>query len=194
MLKHTQIQRLMFLFAIAGLFAVTADFACLEDVCAEDTTAAFTSMDAVMKHRIETLDEALARSHVALTDAQRSKLKADGQLFGVLKLDRPVKHPNGAVETPNGYLPAIPVGHPWGGKLTPADDAFYSYVEERIIRSNLFDPKNKEHVAAVDAYLKKANSTSPKFVGWTYAGGRTECPKKMADAAGTHAPVTPDGM
>jgi hypothetical protein len=188
MLKHPQIQRLMFLFAIAGLFAVTADFACLEDVCAEQTTGAFTSMDAVLKHRIESLDEALNRSGISLSDSQRSKLKADGQLFGVVKLDRPVKHPNGAIETPVGYLPVIPVGHPWGSKLTPADDAFYSFVEERIIKTNMFDPQNKEQADAVAAYLTKVNSTSPQFVGWTYAGGRTECPKKMLDAAGTVAP------
>jgi hypothetical protein len=83
---------------------------------------------------------------------------------------------------PKGWLPAIPAGHPWGQKLTPADDAFYSYVEERIIKPNLFDETNPDHVKAIDAYLAKANSSNPRFVGWTYAGGKTECPKKMADA------------
>src|SRR4051794_30526383 len=126
MFKHTQIQRVMFLFAIAGLFAITADFACLEDVCAESTTAAFTSREQVSQHRIETLDQALARSGVRLDESQRATLKSNGQLFGVVKLDRPVKHPNGAVEMPQGWLPEIPAGHPWGQKLTPADDAFYS--------------------------------------------------------------------
>jgi hypothetical protein len=188
MLKHTQIQRLMFLFAIAGLFAVTADFACLEDVCAEDRSAAFTSLDAVMKHRVELLDQALARSGVALSDGQQAKLKSNGQLFGVVKLDRPVKHPNGAVELPPNWLPAIPAGHPWRTKLGPADDAFYSFVEDRIIKADLYDPTNPEHVAAVRAYLDKAHSSSPKFVSWTYAGGRTECAKKVLDAPGTMAP------
>jgi hypothetical protein len=191
MLKHTQIQRLMFLFAIAGLFAVTADFACLEDVCAEDRAAAFTSLDAVMKHRIELLDHALLRSGVTLSDGQRSKLQNQGQLFGLVKLDRPVKHPNGAIEMPRDWLPEIPAGHPWRTHLTPADDAFYSYVEDRIIKADLYDPTNKEHVAAVEAYLAKAHSSSPKFVSWTYAGGRTECPKKVLDAPGT---MTPDAM
>lgn len=188
MFKHTQIQRLMFLFAIAGLFAVTADFACLEEVCAEDNTAAFTSREQVSQHRIETLDQALARSEIRLTESQRTTLKTNGQLFGVVKLDRPVKHPNGKIEMPKGWLPEVPAGHPWGQKLTPADDAFYSYVEERIIKPNLYDDSNPEHVKAIDAYLKKANSTTPHFVGWTYAGGKTECPKKMADAEGTRAP------
>jgi hypothetical protein len=188
MLKHTQIQRLMFLFAIAGLFAVTADFACLEDVCAEDRAAAFTSLDAVMQHRIELLDHALLRSGVTLSDGQRAKLAAQGQLFGMVKLDRPVKHPSGAIEMPRDWLPEIPAGHPWRTHLTPADDAFYSYVEDRIIKADLYDPTNKEHVAAVEAYLAKAHSSSPKFVSWTYAGGRTECPKKVLDAPGTMAP------
>jgi hypothetical protein len=188
MFKHTQIQRLMFLFAIAGLFAITADFACLEDVCADMSTAAFTSREQVQQHRIETLDKALARSGISLDEGQRTLLKTNGQLFGLVKLDRPVKHPNGAVEMPAGWLPAIPDGHPWGQKLTPADDAFYSFVEERILKPNLFDESNPEHVKAIDAYLKKANSSSPQFVGWTYAGGKTECPKKVADAEGTKAP------
>jgi hypothetical protein len=188
MLKHTQIQRLMFLFAIAGLFAVTADFACLEDVCAEDKAAAFTSLDAVMNHRIELLDHALLRSGVTLSDGQRTKLETKGQLFGLVKLDRPVKHPNGAIEMPRDWLPEIPAGHPWRTHLTPADDAFYSYVEDRIIKADLYDPTNKEHVAAVEAYLAKAHSSSPKFVSWTYAGGRTECAKKVLDAPGTMAP------
>src|SRR2546429_3015214 len=103
MLKHTQIQRLMFLFAIAGLFAGTADFACLEDVCAQMQSAQFVTMDAVLKHRIESLDEALARSNVTLSETQRTKLKSDGQLLGVVKLDRPVKHPNGTIEMPPSW-------------------------------------------------------------------------------------------
>jgi hypothetical protein len=190
MLKHTQIQRLMFLFAIAGLFAVTADFACLEDVCGQMQSALYTSKDAVLQNRIELLDEALQRSGVSLTAIQAARLRSEGQLFGVVKLDRPVKHPNGAIEMPANWMPEIPAGHPWLTKLTPSDDAFYSFVEERIIKPRLYDPTNAEHVAAVDAYLAKSQSPTPKWVGWTYAGGRTECPKKVQDAPGT---VSPDG-
>jgi hypothetical protein len=188
MFKHTQIKRLMFLFAIAGLFAISADFACLEDVCAEMSTAAFTSWDQVNQHKIETLDQAVARTKLQLSQSQRETLATTGQLTGLVNLDRPVKHPNGTVEMPKGYLPEIPVGHPWRQNLTPADDAFYSYVEERIIKPNLFDSSNPEHVKAVEAYLKKAHSSSPQFVGWTYAGGKTECPKKMLDAYGSTGP------
>jgi hypothetical protein len=188
MFKHTQIQRLMFLFAIAGLFAITADFACLEDVCGTMDTAAYPSWDQVRAHRIETLDQALDRSQVNLTESQRDTLKGTGHLLGVAKLIRPIKHPDGTVEMPKGWLPAIPAGHPWGQKLTPADDAFYSYVEERIIKPELFDEQNPEHVRAVEAYLAKAHSSSPQFVGWTYAGGKTECPKKMLDAFGSTGP------
>ena len=72
MLKHSrQVQRLMFLFAIAGLFAVTADFACLEDVCADSQTGAYRTMGDIAKERIRTLDEALAESGVTLTPDQR---------------------------------------------------------------------------------------------------------------------------
>src|SRR6185295_9215875 len=116
MFKHTQIQRLMFLFAIAGLLAITADFACLENVCAEEQSAAFTSRDQVLQHRIETLDQALARSGLGLDDSQRTALAANGQLPAALKLDRPVKLSNGTVVMPKGWLPEIPAGHPWGQK------------------------------------------------------------------------------
>jgi hypothetical protein len=188
MSKHTMIQRLMFLCGIGMLFAVTADFACLEDVCAESSSAAFTSKDQVLAHRIETLDEGLKRSGVRLTEAQQNTIKTTGQLFGVVKLDRPVKHPNGKIEMPKGWLPEIPAGHAWSQKLTPADDAFYSFVEERIIKPRLYDPQNTEHEVAIDAYLRKATSSNPHFVGWTYAGGKTECPKKVLDAQGTFPP------
>ena len=183
MIKPTQIQRSMFLFALAGLAAVTADFACLEDVCAPDQLQAqFRTLAEVEKLRIETLDERLARSGVALGPDQRAKLSRDRQLLGVLKLDRPVKHPGGRVEMPEGWLPTIPEGHPWKKKLTPADDAFYSFVEERIIKARLYDPTNADHVAAIDAYLRKAGSSQPTFSGWTYVGGRTECKKRVQDS------------
>jgi hypothetical protein len=190
MLKHTNLQRLMFLFALAGLFAVAADFACLQDVCAPDemSSALYTTPEAIRPHQILLLDEALQRSGVSLDASQRARLKADGQLFGIVKLDRPVKHPNGAVEMPRGYLPEIPAGHPWRSKLTPADDAFYSFVEQRILKPNLYDPSNPEQAAAVAAYLTKAQSSDPRFVSWTYADSRTECPRKRNDAPGTMAP------
>lgn len=188
MFKHTMVQRLMFLCGIAMLFAVAGDFACLEDVCADGASNAFTTRDQVNAFKIETLDQAMARSGLEMTAEQKALLKAKGQLLGVVKLDRPVKHPNGTIEMPANHLPAIPAGHPWGQKLTPADDAFYSFVEERIIKPRLYDPQNPEHQAAIDAYLAKATSSSPKFVAWTYAGGKTECPKKVLDAEGTFAP------
>lgn len=188
MLKQTQIQRLMFLFAIAGLFAVTADFACLEDVCAESKSGAFRTEEDIASTRIETLKEALLRSGVDLTAEQSATLSRDGQLVGVVKLDRPVKHPNGTVEMPAGWLPAVPEGHPWAGKLTPADDAFYSFVEERILKARVYDPANPEHATAVKAYLAKAQSTSPEFVGYSLAGSRTECAKKKRDARGVGVP------
>lgn len=185
MLKNSrQLQRLMFLFAVAGLFAVTADFACLEDVCAESTSASYRTMDEIMKDRILTLDRALAESGVTLNTEQQSQLAREGQLFGVAKLTRPIKHPNGAVEMPSDWLPALPEGHPWAKRLTPGDDAFYSFVEERILHAKLFDPQNPEHMTAVQAYLEKASSDAPEFTGWTYAV-RTECEKKKRDARGT---------
>jgi hypothetical protein len=185
MLKHSrQVQRLMFLFAIAGLFAVTADFACLEDVCADSQTGAYRSMGDISKERIRTLDEALAESGVTLTPDQRQSLDRDGQLLGVAKLDRPVKHPNGKVEMAADWLAPIPEGHPWRKVLTPSDDAFYSFVEERILRAKLYDPANPEHQTAIQAYLTRVNSPNGEFIGWT-AESRTECEKIKADAAGS---------
>jgi hypothetical protein len=183
MLKHSrQVQRLMFLFAIVGLFAVTADFACLEDVCADSQKGAYRTMSEISKERIRTLGEALADQGVVLNSDQKLALERDGQLFGVAKLDRPIKHPNGQVEMAANWLPAIPEGHPWRKTLTPNDDAFYSFVEERIFRAKLFDPENPEHARAAQAYLAKTVSGDPYFIGWT-AESRTECEKIKADAA-----------
>src|SRR5688572_2517693 len=96
MLKHGRhVQRLMFLFAIAGLFAVSADFACLDDVCAEGTSAKYTTLDDINKDRIRSLDETLTDQGIVLTPDQRQKLSAEGKLFGVAKLSQPVLHPNG---------------------------------------------------------------------------------------------------
>jgi hypothetical protein len=189
MLKHSrQVQRLMFLFAIAGLFAVTADFACLEDVCADSQKGAYRTMGDIAKERIRTLDEALVDQGIVLTSDQKLALERDGQLLGVAKLTRPIKQPNGKVEMPANWLPTIPEGHPWRKTLTPSDDAFYSFVEERIFRAKLYDPANAEHVRAAQAYLAKAESANPYFIGWT-AESRTECEKIKADAA-----VPPDTM
>jgi hypothetical protein len=187
MLKQTQVQRLMFLFAVAGLFAITADFACLEDVCADLRTGEFRTIEAVNDNRVLNLDEALRGAAIQLTGDQKQTLGRTGQLFGIVKPGRPVKHPNGTVEMPDGWLPPIPEGHPWAAKLTPADDAFYSFVEERIFKAKLYDPTNPEHVTAVEAYLKKRNSAEPEFLGWTY-GSRPECAKRMIDAFGTKMP------
>jgi hypothetical protein len=188
MLKRSRhVQRLMFLFAIAGLFAVTADFACLEDVCADSQTGAYKTMGEINKERIRTIDEALAERGLTLSIDQQRTLARDGQLTGVLALTRPVKHPNGTVEMPAGWLKPIPEGHPWAKPLTPADDAYYSFVEERIFRAKLFDPANPEHVKAADAYLAKVNApTHSEFIGWS-AESRTECEKKKTDAKGVGA-------
>jgi hypothetical protein len=188
MLKPSHTQRFVLLSAFAGLAAV-ANLACLEDVCAPDqSSGAFTTMNDVMKNRIQTLDDGLRSSGVTLSDSQRAQLARDGQLLGVVKLDRPVKHPNGKIEMPAGWLPELSDSHPWRQSLTPSDDAFYSYVEERIIKAKLFDPENAEHLRAAEAYLQKVNSKSPQFTGWTAIGGRTECRKRMYDAAGVGVP------
>jgi hypothetical protein len=144
-------------------------------------------MEAINANRILTIDEALRNAGVQLNADQKHSLARTGHLIGFLKLGRPVKHPNGSIEMPPGWLPAIPEGHPWASKLTPADDAYYSFVEERIFRANLVDPANPEHVTAADAYLKKRNSDDPEFLGWTYSS-RTECQKRMIDAKGTKMP------
>jgi hypothetical protein len=189
MFKHgRQIQRLMFLFAIAGLFAVSADFACLDDVCADSQTGAYRTMGDIMNERIRTLDEALKANGVVLSTSQKETLEREGALFGVVKLDRPVKHPNGKVEMPARWLAPVPQDHPWSKHLGPADDAFYSFVEERIFRAKLFDPANPTHLEYARAYLEKVNSAAPgnEFLGWT-AESRTECEKIKLDARGTGA-------
>lgn len=188
MKKNPQFQRLMFLFAISGLVAATANYACLPDVCADLKTAEFRTMDEVNAFRIETLNEALSRQGLGLNDSQRLNLASGAMVPGLAKLDRPVKHPDGTVEMPQDWLPAVPEGHPWGSALTPADDAFYSFFEERILKARLYDPENPQHVEWAKAYLAKSRSNDPDFIGWTYAN-RTECAKIRYDARGTMAPV-----
>ena len=184
MLKYSrQLQRLMFLAAVAGLFAVSADFACLASVCAEDQSGAYRTRADIDKERIRTLNDALAANGTVLTAEQNQALARDGQLFGVVKLDRPVKHPNGAVEMPAGWLASIPEGHPWSKPLSPADDAYYSFVEERIFRAKLYDPTKPAHREAVDAYLGRV-AAGVDFIGWT-TESRTECAKIKLDARGT---------
>ena len=187
MKKHPQFQRLMFLFAISGLVAATANYACLPDVCADTQTAEFRSMDELNRYRIATLNEVLASGNPSLGDNENSTLKATGKLAGLAaKLNRPVKLADGSVEMPPDWMPAVPEGHPWGSALSPSDDAFYSFFEERIVRARLFDPSNAQHVEWAEAYLAKSRSNDPEFVGWTYAK-RTECSKIRYDAAGSMA-------
>jgi hypothetical protein len=184
MLKYSrQLQRLMFLAAIAGLFAVSADFACLADVCADSSSGAYRTRGDLEKERIRTFNEALAQTGTVLSADQQAQLARDGQLFGVVKLDRPVKHPNGAIEMPAHWLASIPEGHPWSKPLTPADDAYYSFVEERIFRAKLYDPSNPAHRQAADAYLGRVQK-GQDFIGWT-TESRTECEKIKLDARGT---------
>jgi hypothetical protein len=173
-----QTKPLLFFLGLLALGVVIIPLGCLEDVCGEPETkkAAFTSVEALGATRIQKLSEALAQQGIELSDLQKRQLRQDGRLPGVVKLQRPVKHPDGTVEMPRGWLPAIPEGHPWKQKLTPRDEAYYSFVEERIFRAKLYDPENPEHVIAAEAYLARAER-GHGFAGWTYAV-RTECPKK----------------
>lgn len=188
MKKHPQFQRMMFLFAISGLVAATANYACLPDVCADLKTAQFRTMDEVSAFRIRTLNEAMVNDAISLDNSQRLTLKTQGKLLGIVKLTAPVKHPNGTIEMPENWLPAIPEGHPWGSELTPADDSFYSFFEERILKARLYDPENPQHVQWAKAYVAKSSSNDPDFIGWTYAN-RTECSRIKYDATGTKAPT-----
>jgi hypothetical protein len=186
MKKNPQFQRLMFLFAIAGLVAATANYACLPDVCAELKTAEYRTPEDLNAFRIRSLNEALSADGISLDANQRLVLKTQGKLLGVAKLDQPLKHPDGTIEMPANWLPAIPDGHPWGAQLSPSDDAFYSFFEERILRAKLYDPSNPQHVEWAKAYLEKSRSNDPDFIGWTYAN-RTECAKIRYDAKGSVA-------
>lgn len=173
-----QTKPLLFFLGLLGLGVVVIPLGCLEDVCGspEQQKAAFTSAEALAATRIQKLSEAMAQQGIELDDSQKRQLRQVGHLQGVVKLQRPVKHPDGTIEMPRGWLPAIPEGHPWREKLTPRDEAYYSYVEERIFRAKLYDPENPEHVIAAEAYLGRAER-GQAFEGWTYAV-RTECPKK----------------
>jgi hypothetical protein len=188
MKKNPQFQRMMFLFAIAGLVAATANYACLPDVCADLKSAQYRTTEDVTAFRIRTLNEALTNDGISLDANQRLTLKTQGKLLGLAKLSQPVKHPDGTIEMPENWLPAIPDGHPWASQLTPADDAFYSFFEERILKARLYDPENPQHVEWSKAYLAKSRSNDPDFIGWTYSN-RTECAKIRYDAKGTVAPT-----
>jgi len=168
-MRSRQLQQFMLLLGMCGLLTVSAQFACdSSTTCATPRGAYFTSMDELNQNRIENFDQAVVRQGVVLTDAQRTALGRDGQLFGALKLDRPIKHVNGAVEMPNGWLPEIPEGHPWAKPLTPGDDAFYSWFEERIVDARLFDPTNPTHMDWARAYLDMG-AKGGTFTGWSWA-------------------------
>ncbi len=175
-MRSRQLQQFMLLIGLCGLLTVSAQFACSDDNCSAARQGAFTSLDELNQNRIEAFGEALARQGVVLADAQRESLARDGQLLGAIKLDRPIKHPNGTIEMPDGWLPEIPEGHPWAKPLTPADDAFFSWFEERIVDARLFDPTNGLHVEWANAYLAKVTAGG-NFMGWSYATG-TSCPTK----------------
>lgn len=184
----TLVTRRRCLESLGGLLVIAVAAApgsgCLSDVCAdlEYKTASFTSLQEIEARRVETLAEGLARSGIQLGADQRLRLQATGQLFGLVKLERPVKHPNGALEIPAGWMPPLATpDHPWRRKLTPADDAFYSYFEDRIVRARLYDPTDPQHRDWARAYLAKARSSSPRFTAWTHLGDRTECAKKKYD-------------
>ena len=167
-MRSSQIQKFMLLVGMCGLFAVSSQFACGDDACTSLTTGYFTSMDEINANRIETLDQAVVRQGISLTSDQTNSLSRDGQLFGAVRLDRPIKHPNGAVEMPQGWLPEIPEGHPWARPLTPSDDAFYSWFQERIVDARLFDPSNETHMDWANAYIARAKS-GQAFTAWSYA-------------------------
>jgi len=175
-MRSRQLQQFMLLVGMCGLLTVSAQFACSDTTtCAQARGAYFSSMGEIQGNQIETFDRAVDRQGLVLTAAQKSTLDRDGQLFGVLKLDRPVKHPNGTVEMPSGWLPEIPEGHPWAKPLTPTDDAFYSWFEERVVDARLYDPTNPTHVEWANAYLAKA-AAGETFTGWSWAAAT--CPPK----------------
>lgn len=175
-MRTTSLRQFSLLCGIGGLLALSAQYACTDSDCKTiERAPAYQTVEAIDAHAVETLDAALARQGRTLSAAQAGALSRDGHLFGVASLDRPIKHPDGLIEMPAGWLPPIPDGHPWARTLTPTDDAFYSWFEERVLEARLFDPQSPQHVAWATAYLAKGR-TDGTFQGWTYAAS-TACPK-----------------
>jgi hypothetical protein len=172
MTKHAQ--RLMFLLGIGGLAAGLANIGCLEDVCADTKEAAFRSMDDILAMRITLAEQGIGGEGLGDRQAQS------------LRINRPVKDPDGTVVMPAGWLPPIPADHPWNNVTGPESDAFYSYFEERVLRPMLYDDSNPTHRQWAKLYLEKSRSADPEFPAYTYAE-KTSCEKKQFDAAGTCA-------
>lgn len=173
-------QRLMFLFGAGGIGLVVGNAACLEDLCADSKTAEFRSLDDLAAMRILSFAEVMQSSQ---RPGAPEQLAADGRNLA-LRVNRPVKMPDGSIAMPDGWLPPIPDDHPWADMSGPGHPAFDSFFEERVVRPRLYDPENATHQAWARAYLDKARSNSPEFPGYTYAE-RTECVKKKFDAPGT---------
>lgn len=171
MTKHAQ--RLMFLLGIGGLAAGLANIGCLEDVCADTKEAAFRSMDDIRAMQIAVAEQGLG-GELGDRNAQS------------LRINRPVKDPDGTVVMPPEWLPPIPADHPWNNVTGPESDAFYSYFEERVLRPMLYDDSNPTHRQWAKLYLEKSRSADPEFPAYTYAE-RTSCAKEKFDAAGTCA-------
>ena len=107
--------------------------------------AQFSSQSQLEAHRVMELDEFLDTTKTELSALQQNLLAAQGHLIGELEIHRPIKHPNGEVEQPVGWLEVLPEGHPCKKPPAVDDPTFAAWFEIRIIDPLLYDPSEEIH-------------------------------------------------
>lgn len=101
---------------------------------------------------------------IVLTSAQQSRLDANGNLVGEFVVDRPVKHADGTVEMPDGWLPSLPADHPWQTPPASDDALFAAWFEVRIVDPLLYDPAVAQHIAWAGQYLLLTGSAGDDVI------------------------------
>jgi len=112
---------------------------------------------------------------ITLTTAQQTKLTNTGDLVGDLTLDRPVKFPDGKVDMPKGWLPALPTDSPWITTPATTDATFAAWFEVRVVDPLLYDPADASHRTWATAYLKQVSSAKDGKIT-SSAGADSSCP------------------
>ena len=152
----------------AALTAPAADESCLRP-------QKYSSAEEILSQRILLWEEYAEERRIELSPSQQRRLEQSGDLAGVFDLERPVKFPNGVVDQPLGWLPALPADHPWNTPPGADEPTFAAWFEVRIVDPLLYDPENEDHAAWSIAYLVATADTDTTEIA-SLSGADSSCP------------------